>query len=171
MSAKSPPGRPTSSSGAVHAEASVQRAVEAAVERHRAVKAPLLEVLHAVQEQLGWIPEAAIRSVAQALNLSRAEVHGVVSFYPDFRSQAGGKRRVQWCRAEACQARGARALEAELKGMLGLEFGQTRADGAVSLEAVYCLGNCALGPSARFDGQLHGRITQSRLQQLLTAEP
>ena len=127
----------------------------------------LLPILHAVQDALGYVPSAAVPLIAHQLNLSRAEVHGVVSFYHWFRQQPPGQHVLHLCRAEACQTVGGRALEAHVMRTLAVEFGQTSADGAVTLEPVYCLGNCALGPSLMVDGALHGRVTASRFDQLL----
>lgn len=127
----------------------------------------LMPVLHAVQERLGWVPEEAVPVIAQALNLSIAEVHGVVSFYHYFRTRQPGRHVLHLCRAEACQSVGAVALEARAKALLGVDLHGTAADGSVTLEPVYCLGNCALGPSVMIDGQLHGRVDERRLEELL----
>ncbi|MBR9913145.1 MAG: formate dehydrogenase subunit gamma [Gammaproteobacteria bacterium] len=135
-------------------------------EAHR--QGPLLPILHAVQQALGYIPADAVPTIAKALNLSRAEVHGVISFYHEFRTEPGGQTTVQVCRAEACQARGSRALEAHAKQALGLEYGETSADGSVTLEAVYCLGNCACGPSLRIADEVYARVDAGRFDQLLS---
>lgn len=127
----------------------------------------LLPVLHAVQDALGYVPPDAIPLIAFELNLTRAEVHGVVSFYHGFRRSKPGRHVLQLCRAEACQAVGAAQLEAHAKQTLGVEFHGTTSDGAVTLEPVYCLGNCALGPSVMIDHQLCGRVTPSRFDQLV----
>lgn len=143
-------------------------AVHDACARHRDVAGALLPVLHAVQDALGCIPPAAIALVARELNLSRAEVHGVASFYPHFRHSRPGRHVVRLCRAEACQARGARTLEAHARRVLGVDFGATTADGAVTLEAVYCLGNCACGPALLVDhDDLHANVTPARFDALL----
>lgn len=126
----------------------------------------LLPILHHIQDRLGWLPPESLPRVAEALNLSRAEVHGVVSFYHDFRTHPPGRRVVRVCRAEACQAMGADALVAHAQGRLGVELGETRADGAVTLEPVYCLGNCALSPAVMVDGRLHGRVGPARFDAL-----
>lgn len=148
---------------------SAQRAaVLAAVNAHRAKPGALLPVLHAVQDALGHVPKDAIALLAQELNLSRAEVHGVVTFYHGFRSEAPGRHVIQLCRAEACQAVGAMQLEAHAKRTLGIDFHATTSDGALTLEPVYCLGNCALGPSVMIDGdKLCGRVTAQRFDQLV----
>ncbi|WP_395679466.1 formate dehydrogenase subunit gamma [Dokdonella sp.] len=142
--------------------------VEAALAAHRARPGALLPILHAVQDALGWIPPAALPVVAHGLNLTRAEVHGVASFYPDFRSTRPGRHIVRLCRAEACQALGARALEAHARHSLGIDFHQTTADGAITLEPVYCLGNCGCGPSLLVDAdELHARVTADAFDALV----
>ena len=128
---------------------------------------PLLEVLHAIQAALGYVPPAAVPVVADGLNLSRAEVHGVVTFYHYFRHTAPGKHTVSLCRAEACQSMGAEALAEHAKRRLGVDFHQTTADGQFSLEPVYCLGNCACSPAAMIDGRLVGRVTPERFDELI----
>jgi formate dehydrogenase subunit gamma len=148
-------------------EAAERAAVESAIQRHGQEPGPLLVVLHAVQDALGYIPPASIPAIAAGLNLSRAEVHGVVTFYHYFRTSPPGRRSVQICRAEACQARGGEALEAHAKRRLGVDFHQTTADGDITLEAVYCLGNCATGPSVRIDGRLASHVTPERFDALL----
>ncbi len=128
----------------------------------------LLPILHAVQEALGFVPKDAVPLIARELNLSVAEVHGVVSFYHYFRQERPGRHVVHLCRAEACQALGAQALEAHAKAHLKVDFHGTTSDGAISLEPVYCLGNCALGPSLMIDEQLKGRVTPERFDSLMT---
>jgi formate dehydrogenase subunit gamma len=128
---------------------------------------PLLEVLHRVQEQFGCVPAAAVPIIAAELNLSRAEVHGALSFYHYFRSAPAGRRVVRICRAEACQSMQGRALEEHAKRRLGIGFGETTADGGVTLEAVYCLGLCALSPALMLGGEVHGRVTRERFDELL----
>lgn len=127
----------------------------------------LLPILHAIQEETGWIPDAAIAPIAEALNLSRAEVQGVLDFYHDFRRTPPGRHRVQICRAESCQAMGAQALESHARTRLAVDFHQTTADGAISLEPVYCLGNCACSPAIRIDDAVFGRVDPSRFDALL----
>jgi formate dehydrogenase subunit gamma len=127
----------------------------------------LIEMLHKLQAELGYVPEAALPALADALNLSRAEVHGVVSFYHDFRREPAGRHVLKMCRAEACQAMGCGALVARAEDRLGVACGGTSADGRVTLEPVYCLGLCATGPSAMMDGQLVGRLTPVKLDALL----
>jgi formate dehydrogenase subunit gamma len=129
----------------------------------------LLPILHRVQEHYGYVPASAVPVIAKALHLSRAEVHGVVTFYHDFRSVPPGRRIVKLCRAEACQSMGAERLIVHAEKTLGTALGTTRADGAVTLEPIYCLGNCALSPAATIDGQVHGRLTPERFDTLVGA--
>lgn len=128
---------------------------------------PCLLVLQALQARFGYVPEEAVPLVAEALNLSRAEVHGVLGFYHDLRQAPPGRHVVKLCRAEACQAVGAEELVAAVERRLGLSLGQTSADGRVTLEAVFCLGNCACGPAALIDGKLHARLDAGRVGDLL----
>ncbi|HTX24340.1 MAG TPA: formate dehydrogenase subunit gamma [Steroidobacteraceae bacterium] len=128
---------------------------------------PLLEVLHAIQAELGFIPPAAVPPIAEALNLSRAEVHGVVTFYHHFRHAPPGRHTVQICRAESCQSLGADGLAAHAVRRLGVDFKQTTADGAFSLEPVYCLGNCACSPAIMIDEELYGRVSPARFDELV----
>jgi formate dehydrogenase subunit gamma len=144
-----------------------RQTVAAALAANRHLDGALLPVLHAVQRGLGHIPPDAVPLIAQELNLSRAEVHGVLSFYHWFRTTAPGRTVVHLCRAEACQALGAARLEAHAKQALGIDFHGTTADGAVTLEPVYCLGNCSLGPSLLVDQRLHGRVTPERFDALV----
>ncbi len=127
----------------------------------------LLPILHAVQDQLGYVPEESVPVIAKGLNLSRAEVHGVVSFYHHFRRAPAGKRTLFVCRSEACQAVGGRELEAHAKRTLGVDWHETSADGALTLEPIYCLGNCACAPAVMLDEQLIGRATPARVDALI----
>lgn len=126
----------------------------------------LLPLLHAIQEELGYIDESAVPVIASALNLSRAEVHGVITFYHDFRRRPAGRHIVKLCRAESCQARGGVAIEGALADLLGVTMGETRRDGQVTLEAVYCLGLCAIGPNALVDGRPVARIDVAALDDI-----
>ena len=157
----------TDRSGTPGADAVGGDVIAAQIERFRAVPGGLLPLLHGVKRALGYIPAGAIPQIAGAMGLSRAEVHGVISFYHDFRSAPAGRHRLQICRAEACQAMGGRALEAHARARLGVDYGGTSADGAVTLEAVYCLGNCACSPSVRLDDTVHARVDAARLDELL----
>ena len=147
--------------------ATQKQAVDAAIASFRDTPGALLPILHAIQDVLGYIPELAVPVIAHQLNSSRAEVHGVLSFYHWFRTKPPGKHVIHLCRAEACQAMGARKLEAHAKRKLGVDFHDTTADGAFTLEPVYCLGNCACSPSLMIDGELHGRVDAERFDALL----
>jgi formate dehydrogenase subunit gamma len=144
--------------------------VRRVVAEHAGRPGPLLEVLHAVQAALGYIPAAAVPLVAEGLNLSRAEVHGVVSFYHFFRQHRAGTHTISLCQAESCQSMGAVALAEHARRRLGIEFHETTASGAFTLEPVYCLGNCACSPAAMIDGRLYGRVTPERLDALIAQE-
>ena len=131
---------------------------------------PLLPILHALQHRHGYIDERALPIIADVLNLSRAEVHGVVSFYHDFRRQPPGRHVIRLCRAEACQSVGCERVARRLEAILAIATGETTPDGRVTLESVYCLGNCALGPAALVDGKLHGRVDEQLLLRLVSVE-
>ena len=128
---------------------------------------PLLPVLHGVQDALGCVPPDAVPLIAESLNLSRAEVHGVISFYHYFRDTAPGRHTIHMCRAEACQAMNQRALEEHAKRRLGIEFHQTTSNGAFTFEPVYCLGNCACSPAMMIDGELYGRVSPQRFDEIV----
>lgn len=134
---------------------------------HAGQRGPLLPVLRALQETFGYVDPRAVPLVAKALNLSRAEVYGVLTFYSDLRSTPPGMVRVQVCRGEACQSVGAHALAKHASRSLGVDFGGTTADGSVTLDEVFCLGNCALGPTVTVDGHLHGRVHATDLDRLV----
>ncbi len=134
---------------------------------HQGMEGPLLPILHAVQAALGHVPEAALPVIAGALKISRAEVHGVMSFYHDFRDHGTGRKVVKLCRAEACQAMGANALANQAREKLNIDWHETTPDGAVTLEPVFCLGLCACGPAAMVDGKLIGRLDAAKLDALL----
>ena len=142
--------------------------INAIVARFSGQPGPLLLVLHAIQDELGFVPPDAVPLIAAGLNLSRAEVHGVVTFYHHFRSTPPGEHVVQLCRAEACQSMNADPLATHVKKRLGIGFHETTADGRVSLEPVYCLGNCACSPAMMIDNELHGRVSADRFDELLT---
>lgn len=137
------------------------------LESLKSLPGALLPILHAIQDRLGFVPPASVPLIAQALNLSRAEVHGVISFYHHFRSAKPGRHVVQLCRAEACQAMGAREIERHVRQRLGIDFNATTADQSITLEAIYCLGNCACAPSASIDGVVHSRLTVALIDQLI----
>ncbi len=142
-------------------------AVLDALARNRALEGALIPVLHAIQDRLGWIPPKVVPLVAFELNLSRAEVHGVITFYHYFRQHPPGRHVIHLCRAEACQAVGAVELENHAQRVLGTEMHGTSADGSHSLEPVFCLGNCAMGPSLLYDGELHACVTTERFDELV----
>ena len=158
---------PIKAEPASNLSAAERAAVLEACGRLKALPGALLPILHAVQEALTFVPKDAVPLIARELNLSIAEVHGVVSFYHYFLQERPGKHVMHLCRAEACQALGSTALEAHAKATLGVDFHGTTRDGAVTLEPVYCLGNCALGPSLMIDQTLHGRVTAERFDTLL----
>jgi formate dehydrogenase subunit gamma len=128
----------------------------------------LLPLLHEAQRRVGHISPGAIRLIADACNLSRAEVHGVVTFYHDFQTAPGARHRVQLCMAEACQAVGCRELAAHARESLGVEWQEATPDGAVQIEQVFCFGNCATGPTIRIGDRIHGRVTPERFDALVT---
>jgi formate dehydrogenase subunit gamma len=134
---------------------------------HRGADGAALPVLHALQEAFGYVSEDAVRMVAEALNLSRAEVHGIVTFYHDFRHAPSGRHVLKLCRAEACQSVGGDALAAHAQARLQLGWGETTANGAVTLEPIFCLGLCACGPSALLDGKVVGRLDKARLDAII----
>ena len=134
-----------------------------------ALEGPLLPMLHAIQAEWGHVPQAAVPVLADVLNLGRAEVHGVISFYHDFREAPAGRHVLKICRAEACQSMGGAAMAAGILDRLGVDWHGTTADGAVTVEPVYCLGLCACGPAAMLDGQLMGRVDGDRLVTALEA--
>ena len=142
-------------------------AIDEILSRMAATEGALLPILHAIQAVEGYIPSEAIPRIAESLNLSRAEVHGVISYYHHFRQKPAGKVVVQICRAEACQAVGADALAQDAVKALGCDFHETTRDGAVTLEPVYCLGHCACGPSAMINDDVHARMTIDRLKSLV----
>ena len=146
-----------------------QQAVDAAIAAHRDRPGALLPILHAVQEAVGHVPAEAVPAIAAALNLSRAEVHGVVGYYHHFRTEPGGRHVLRLCQAEACQAVGAAALADHARAALGCGFHEATADGAIGLEPVYCLGHCAAGPSAMLDDEVHARLTPAELDALIQA--
>ena len=153
------------------AAVSLEEVIEKIVTNHAGEVGALMPVLHAVQAHFGFVPEDAIPLLAEKMNLSRAEVHGVMHFYHDFRKELPGEHIIQVCRAEACQAMGSQGLEHHIKKKLGIDYGQTSADGRFTLQPVYCLGNCACTPSVRINDSIHARVTPERFDQLLQALP
>jgi len=134
---------------------------------HSSLEGPTLPILHALQEEFGYIPEEAVSLVALGLNLSRAEVHGTVTFYHDFRRASAGKHVLKLCRAEACQSMDGLKIAQALLGRLGIEWGETTSDGALTVEGVYCLGLCACAPSALYDGEPVGKLNQEVLEAMV----
>jgi formate dehydrogenase subunit gamma len=145
------------------------RAIDEIVARFADQPGALMLVLHAVNERLGYIPAEAVPVIAHALNLSRAEVHGVISFYHDFRTQRPGRKIIRVCRAESCQAMGAVALANHIQARLGINFGQTSDNGDFTLEPVYCLGNCACSPAIVVGDDIYGRVNPERFDEILSA--
>jgi len=139
----------------------------AVIAEHQDQEGPLLPILHAMQEEFGYIDRAAVPMIADALNITRAEVHGVVTFYHDFRDKPAGRHVLKLCRAEACQAAGGDALAMRAESRLGVALGNATADGRVSLEPVYCLGLCSVSPSAMLDGKVVGRLDEKKLDKLI----
>jgi formate dehydrogenase subunit gamma len=146
-----------------------RQAVLRIVAEHKSRPGPLIEILHGVQADLGYVPPGAVPLIAAELNLSRAEVHGVVTFYHFFRDHPVGRHVVRLCRAESCQSMGSGALGEHAKKRLGIDFHETTADGAFTLEPVYCLGNCACSPAMMIDGDLFGRVTFQTFDDIVAA--
>lgn len=151
----------------VHVKDDVTERVLEIVAELKSLEGPLLPILHAVQAEFGYIPEQSQPLIARELNLSRAEVHGVVTFYHEFRNHPAGKHVVRICRAEACQSVGGREIADHACRELGIEWHETTPDGRVTLEPVYCLGLCSTAPSAQIDGELHGRLDTETLSALI----
>lgn len=149
------------------ASAARLQSIQSLIDARRAMPGALLPILHAIQDAFGWVPDEAVPRIVAALNLSRAEVHGVISFYHHFRTRPPGRRVVQVCRAESCQAMGGEALEAHARASLGVDWHETTADGSVTLEPVYCLGNCACSPSIRVGDDILGRVDAQRFDAIV----
>jgi len=141
--------------------------VSSAVLKYADIPGGLLPLLHEIQASLGHVPKDCVAVIARGMGLSRAEVHGVISFYHDFHDEPRGQTTIHLCCAEACQAMGSRKLEAHVKTRLGIDFGGTTTDGRFSLEPVYCLGNCACSPSIRMGDDVHARVDAKRFDALL----
>lgn len=147
--------------------ADLQAKVDALITQFQHKPGALLPLLHGIQDTLGYVPESAYPSISKALNLSVAEVHGVVTFYHHFRTTKPGRHILQICRAESCQAMGSEALEAHAKKCLNIDYHQTTADQSITLEPVYCLGNCALSPNIMLDEEVYGRVSTADLDMLV----
>ncbi|GAJ92809.1 formate dehydrogenase subunit gamma [Agrobacterium sp. SHOUNA12C] len=137
------------------------------IEAMKSMEGPLLPILHGIQEEFGYVPQDTLPLIAKALNLSRAEVHGVMTFYHDYRDHPAGRHVLKLCRAEACQSMGGDQLAERVKRLLGIDFHQTTLDGSVTLEPVYCLGLCACAPAAMLDGELYGRLDDEGAEDLV----
>lgn len=135
---------------------------------HQSMPGALLPVLHAIQDNIGYVPELAYPLISKALSLSVAEVHGVVTFYHHFRTHKPGRHILQVCRAESCQAMGSEDLEAYIKKKLNVDYHETTSDGAITLEPIYCLGNCACSPSVTIDEEVFGRVDSQKMDQLIS---
>ena len=145
----------------------LQEIVDTAVSEHQGKLGALMPVLHSIQEKLGFIPTESVPMIGRQMNLSRAEIQGVIGFYHDFKTEPGGEHTIHLCRAEACQAMGAKDLEIHVKQRLGIDYGETTSDGLFSLEPVYCLGNCACSPSVRINDDIHARVSASKFDLLV----
>jgi len=145
------------------ANGDIAERTRAIVSHLRSLEGPLLPILHEVQDEFGYVPQEALPVIAHELNLSRAEVHGVMTFYHDYRDHPAGRHVLKLCRAEACQSMGGDAVAERVKKLLGIDFHQTTLDGGVTLEPVYCLGLCACAPAAMLDGELYGRINDATI--------
>lgn len=146
-----------------------KKAVADALAAHPSAQENLLPILHAIQDAIGYIPHEAVSEIAAALNLSIAEVHGVISFYHYFRRTPPGNHTIRLCRAESCQAMGGKALQEHAKKQLDIDWHETTSDGDFSLEPVYCLGNCACSPALTVDDEVYGRVTPERFDELIAA--
>ena len=141
--------------------------LESLAEARKSEPGPLIEILHDIQHEFGYLPEGTTPVVAEVLNLSRAEVHGVISFYTDFRTEPSAEIAVAICRGEACQSVGAEGLVAHAESTLGVRVGEQSGDGSIGLEQIFCFGNCALGPTASVAGRLRGRVNPAALDALI----
>lgn len=130
------------------------------------LEGPLLPILHGLQEEFGFVPDESLPVIAKALNISNAEVHGVVTFYHDYRRHPAGRHVLKICQAEACQSMGSDAVAAKIKQLLGIGFHETTKDGSVTLEPIYCLGLCACAPAAMLDGEVIGRLDNDKLEEI-----
>lgn len=148
-------------------EPTTSETIQAIIAELKDKQGALLPILHGVQNTLGYIPADSVPAIAEALNLSRAEVHGVISFYHYFRDTPPGKHTIHLCRAESCQSMGSNALEAYVKAKLGIDYHETTADGQFSLEPVYCLGNCACSPAMQIGEEIYGRVSAESFDNII----
>ena len=139
----------------------------AIIEELKGLEGPLLPILHEIQEEFGHVPTESLPVIAEALNISNAEVHGVVTFYHDYRAHPAGRHVLKVCRAEACQSMGGDAIAAQIQQRLGIGFHETTKDNSVTLEPVYCLGLCACSPSAMLDGEVIGRLDADKIDEIV----
>jgi formate dehydrogenase subunit gamma len=151
----------------VASETELHSTLQGLIEKYRTLPGALMPLLHAIQESMGYVPESSYPLISKALNLSVAEVHGVVTFYHHFRTSPAGRHILQICRAESCQSMGSTALEAHAKKCLNADYHETTADGALTLEPVYCLGNCALSPAVMLDEEVYGKVSSEDLDALI----
>ena len=142
--------------------------IRAHIAAHKNMPGALLPLLHAIQDDIGWVPEDCYLPISKALALSVAEVHGVVTFYHHFRRHPAGKHVLQICRAESCQAMGSEKLEVHIKSTLGIDYHETTKDGAITLEPIYCLGNCACSPAVMMDDEVYGRMDATKVAELIS---
>jgi formate dehydrogenase subunit gamma len=150
-----------------HASTEIASRTTAVVNDLKGLEGPLLPILHGIQDEFGYVPGESLPVIADLLNLSRAEVHGVVTFYHDYRNHPAGRHVLKLCRAEACQSMGGDAIAAKLQQLLGIGFHETTKDGGVTLEPVYCLGLCACAPSAMLDGEVIGRLDADKVEEIV----
>jgi len=149
-----------------HASTEIASRTTAVINELKGLEGPLLPILHGIQDEFGYVPGESLPVIAELLNLSKAEVHGVVTFYHDYRNHPAGRHVLKLCRAEACQSMGGDALAAKLQQLLGIGFHETTKDGSVTLEPVYCLGLCACAPSAMLDGEMIGRLDADKIEEI-----
>jgi len=157
----------TSSEKAMSLPENIKKAIDTAIKGNKDRPGALLPILHGIQDDIGHIPPEAVPIIADELNLSRAEVHGAISFYHYFRQTPPGRHSIQICQAESCQAMGSETLTTHAKQSLGIDFHSTTSDQEFSLDPVYCLGNCACSPAVMVDDEVYGRVTPERLEQIL----
>ncbi len=147
----------------------IERRTASVISELKGLEGPLLPILHDIQEEFGYVPAESLPVIAEALNISNAEVHGVVTFYHDYRKAPAGRHVLKVCQAEACQSMGSDAVASKLKQALGIGFHETSLDGQVTLEPVYCLGLCACAPSAMLDGEVIGRVDDEAIEEIVEA--
>jgi formate dehydrogenase subunit gamma len=150
-----------------HAGTQIASRTTAIIDELKSLEGPLLPILHEIQEEFGHVPAESLPVIAEALNISKAEVHGVVTFYHDYRSHPAGRHVLKLCRAEACQSMGGDAIAAQIKQRLGVGFHETAKDNSVTLEPVYCLGLCACAPAAMLDGEVIGRLDADTIDEIV----